>query len=293
VIAAEHEQVQGGDGPGFLDSVAIDFCDGKRDLFGHLRLTRLPESGRASALALLFSRGEVAARQVVHVERNLDSWERAELEGSWITTEAPLARWKAGFVDQAAGFELEAQASSAPIELGNEATAGAARTAGLHRYEQLCEVQGKATVRGRELALRCRGRRQHFWGAYDWERLERWRSLYAVGNGDAGVTVVSARPAGSAGHGDELQGAFLVTGFDKPVPFEEVRISTVFTSDHLPGKAGVELFMEGDEYPSRVSGEALCGTSVELGEEAVSLSFFRWSIDGREALGAYESVHRK
>jgi hypothetical protein len=293
MIAPHDEQPQSGGDPGFFDSVTIDFCEGRHELFGLVRLTRLPGAGRASALALLFTGRELTARHVTERERNIDSWERAALDGAWMVTDVPLARWRAGYSAGGAGLELEANASSAPVDLDEEATSGVARTAGIHRYEQICEIRGKATVRGRELSIRCPGRRHHSWGAHDWAELERWRSLYAAPDADGAVTVLSALPAGSAGHGDELRGAYLLTGQDSPVPFEEVRISTVYGSDQLPDKAGLELFMPGDEYPSRVSGESVCGASVELGVQSVSVSFFRWSVDGRPALGVYETVHQR
>ena len=70
-------------------------------------------------------------------------------------------------------------------------------------------------------------------------------------------------------------------------------MSTVFGEDGLPQKAGVELWMEGGEFPSRLGGEAICGTRNEQPDHTTSLAFFRWSMDGVPAYGSYEIIDRR
>jgi hypothetical protein len=292
MITQEHEQAQSGAGPGFFDAISIDFCDAEHELFGLLRVTRLPGQERTNALALLFAHGELVSRRSAETQSSLADWRQAEVDGISTTTEEPLARWRAVLVDGDTGFELEGRAASTPLEL-NEAGAAVAETAGVDRYEQICTIGGKARVNGRSISIHCLGRREHSWGAYDWERMQRWRSIYAASEA-RGISVVSTQPAGSTGHGDELRSAQLVAGGEHPLAFEEVRISTVYGSDRLPAKAGLELFMPEDEYPKRVSGQALCGTTVDAGAQSVqSVSFFRWSLDGEPALGAYETLESR
>jgi hypothetical protein len=279
VITPEHEQAQSGAGPGFFDAVSIDFCDAEHELFGLLRVTRLPGHAGTGALALLFAHGELLSRRSAETQSSLDDWRQAEVDGISTATEEPLERWRAVLVDGDNGFELEARAASIPLDL-NDAGAAVAETAGIERYEQICTIGGEARVNGRRLAIHCLGRRQHAWGAHDWKRMERWRSIYAASEA-RGISVVSTRPTGSAGD-------------EQPLSFDEVRISTVYGSDHLPAKAGLELFMSEDEYPRRVSGEALCGTTIDGEAQSVqSVSFFRWSLDGEPALGAYETLESR
>jgi hypothetical protein len=230
-------------------------------------------------------------RKVLVVERKLESWESAELEGMKLTTSTPLARWNATLEDGDASLELEVDATSEPLDL-SETPAGApvARAAGVIGYQQLCRVRGTATVQGKGRPLSCAGRRSHCWGAHDWQRLERWRTLYAASDAGRAVTVTGALPAGSAGHGDELRAGRLLVEEEEPLAFEEVRVSTVYGADQLPAKAGLELFTPGQEFPSRVTGEALCGSSLALADQRLAISFFRWSIDGKAALGCYESI---
>jgi hypothetical protein len=293
MITAEHEQPQSGAEAGFFDAVSIDFCDAEHELFGLVRIACLPAQERTSALGLLFARGQLAGRRSAETTRSLGDWRRAEVDGVSTTIEDALERWRAVLLDGDTGFELEARAASSPLDL-NEAEAGAvAEVAGVDRYEQICTISGTARVNERSYSIRCLGRRQHAWGAYDWKRMERWRSIYAASEA-RGISVFSTLPAGREGHGHELRSAQIVAGDEPPLAFEEVRISTVYGSDRLPTKAGLELFMPGDEYPKRVSGQALCGTTVDAGGEALqSVSFFRWSLDGEPALGAYETLESR
>lgn len=292
MIGPELEQAQNGAGASFFDSVSIDFCDGAHDVFGLLRVVRLPGEGCTRAVALVFAGGELVTQQSVEAPVSLDDWREIQIDGVSATTEVPLERWRAALSASGAGFELEAQAASLPVDL-NEAEDGAEQSDGLHRYEQLCELRGRVNLRGRDLPLHCAGRRQHAWGVFDWKRLDRRRSLYAAAE-SRGVTVASTRPTASQGHGDERCGAYLLTPDDGPLAFEEVRISTVFGRDRLPRKAGLELFSAGDDYPQRVSGEALYGTPVSLGQDySHAISFFRWSWNGEAALGAYETLERR
>jgi hypothetical protein len=290
MIGAEHEDAHSGTEPGFFDSVSIDFCDGEHDLFGLLRVTRAPGEGRMRGLAVLFSRGQLELMRSAEAERALEDWRQAELDGIRLTTEAALERWGASLADADASFELEAHAVSAPVDLSEAPTGAAGERAAITRYEQICELRGDVRVPRGRFAVRCLGRRQHAWGTNDWGRVARRRSLYAA-SAALGVTAVTVRPAGSTGHGEESRDAYLVSPDEGALAFEEVRISTVFGSDRLPSKAGLELFMSGDEYPRRVSGEALCGTALESANgSSGSISFFRWSVDGEPALGAYETL---
>jgi hypothetical protein len=293
MITVEHERPQDGAGPGFFDAVSIDFCDAEHELFGLIRVARHPGQARTSALGLLFARGELVSRKSAETQGSRDDWRQAEVDGISTTTEAPLEGWRAALLDGDTGFELEARATSSPLDLNEGQTGAVAEAAGVDRYEQICTLGGQVRVKGRSISIHCLGRRQHAWGAYDWRRVERWRSIYAASEA-RGISVVSTRPAGSAGHGDELRSAQLVTGGEPPLAFEEVRISTVFGSDRLPAKAGLELFMPEDEYPKRVTGQALCAATVDDGGEPVqSVSFFRWSLDGEPALGAYETLESR
>ena len=225
--------------------------------------------------------GEPIAEFGEDLQPGIDSWERAAAAGLAIDTITPLSAWHARLERGGIAIDVRAEAASAPIDF-DERSLGEA--AGVRRYEQICRVRGTLHVDGVLTEIDGVGRRAHSWG----EPADAgFRSLYAVGESRS-VTVAAVRPAGSEGHGAELIAAFLVTPEGPPEPFENVRLSTVYDAAGRPRSAGLELFMPGDEYPRRVSGEAVCASQARRGDEPAAC--FRWSFEGEPAQGGYRVV---
>jgi hypothetical protein len=289
MIGPEQEQLQDGSGD-FADSVLLELSDVERNLFGLVRLARGAGAGTASAIALLFADGELVGKQAqAGLDAEISSWDLAEADGVRLGTVEPLARWTASFEGSGGSFELEATATSEPIDLTEPATAAVARGAGVSRYEQLLAIRGEARVNGSSRTLDGVGRRVHSWGAPGPPRGGLLRSLFAVSE-EEGLTVTAVRPAGSEGHGAELVGAHLSAAGSPPAPFEDARISTIYDGSGAIRRAGLELYMPGDEYPRRVSGEARAATVVEAGDVRLAVSFFRWSVQGAPGQGSYRVV---
>jgi hypothetical protein len=101
------------------------------------------------------------------------------------------------------------------------------------------------------------------------------------------VTVTAVRPRGVAEHGAELVAAYLVRPESEPERVEDARLSTVYDAAGRPRTAGLELFLEGDEYPRRVAGAAVCQAGAP---EPLEVACFRWSFDGDPAQGGYHVV---
>jgi hypothetical protein len=287
MISAEHELPRSGSGDQFRDSVSIDFCDGDRELFGQAWITRLASGARARATVLVFAGTDAVERLDRESDASVQDWQRAEAGGVTMTTQSPLERWSLEVAGEVARVQLEVTAASAPVELAVAADQGG--PAGISQYEQLCELSGVVSLRGKMHPVRCSGRRVHSWGDFAWNRFDRWRTLYAASATGRAITVAAARPAGSGGHDEEVRAASLVDERDAE-PFEYVRISTVWDADGMPAKTGLELGMAGDELPRRLGGEAVCGTRTERDGHAIALSFFRWSMEGVPAWGCYETV---
>jgi hypothetical protein len=124
-----------------------------------------------------------------------------------------------------------------------------------------------------------------------WEELDALRGLSALfGEGDA-VFAVARRPRGSAGHGEEAVDAVIVTG-GVALPVEDARLSTVYDADGRQRTAGLELWLPDQEFPRRGFGTVLAGTTLLLERMRVHASVFRWRMEGREGLGAYDVVLR-
>ena len=282
MITAQDELSRAGVGERFFDCVSIDFSEPERGLFGLVRITRFPNRDASTAVAVLFAGGEPIVAERMERDAPLDSWQEAGVDGIRMETTAPLERWRLALKRDDVTVELDAAAASVPLELAPPADAG------VEGYEQLCELSGIVDAGGKLHPFRGRGRRVHRWGSLDWGRLELWRSLYAS-SGEAAVLLAAVRPRGSAGHAQELTTARLLEQ-GTPVELENVRLSTVYSADRLPSKAGLELFRTGDELPRRAGGAAVCGATIELEHERLDLSFFRWSLEGEPAFGCYETL---
>jgi hypothetical protein len=264
------------DGPGaFEDAVVLELCHLGSGSCAYLRLACASGGARMTAAALVLSGGEVVARVDEQApEPGIESWSSASAGGISIETVEPGTAWHArlesgrAFLD--ASFEAVAPAIDfQPAGPGN-----------VQRRETLCRVRGTLRVDGEPVQIESVGRHARVWGDPAGARI---RSLYAVGEGRA-VTAAAILPADTEGHGAEHVSAFLVMPDSPPEPFEDVRLSTVYDSAGRPRTAGLELFMAGDEYPRRVSGEAVCAAE---GAPNGAAACFRWSLDGDPAAGGY------
>ena len=289
MISAEDEQAKTGSGQDFVDVVSVEFCDSEREVCGCAWITRLPNVERSRAGAIVFVGGDLVEKLDLEREVTIEDWRDANLDAVQIATEVPLERWSLKASGERASLELGITAVSPPVE---HAPDQLVEELGVEQYEQICKLQGTVRVDERVFAVDCPGRRVHCWGEFAWTRIARWRTLYAVSETGRAISVVAALPASSEGHGEELRSAKVLDG-DVVPSIEDVRLSTVFGEDGLPQKAGVELWMEGGEFPNRLGGEAICGTRSERPDHTTSLAFFRWSMDGVPAYGSYEIIDRR
>ena len=73
---------------------------------------------------------------------------------------------------------------------------------------------------------------------------------------------------------------------------EQARISTVYDGGGRQRSAGLELWLPGEDFPRRGSGQVIAGSSLDLDALQVHVAVFRWRLDGREGIGAYELMLR-
>jgi hypothetical protein len=292
MIGPEHETPRPPGGAGFAEAVTFTFGDAAQGLYGSVRLGLAPgEPSRASALALLFHGGEpVATEAVGGVELEEAGWTRFEAGDVGATVEEPLRAWTATYDGEEAGFELRFEALGPPAELGEGAIAESA--ADLHGYEQLCRVTGRARHGGRRWELDCLGQRGHQWGAPDWDRIALARTVALWREDGEGVALAAVRPDGAAGHEAELVSAALL-GPHAATPIGDARLSTTLDAGGRQRRAGLELWVaDEDPMPSRAAGEAVCGTTLDLGRLRLDCAFFQWRMDGRAGVGRYDVLRR-
>jgi hypothetical protein len=287
MIGPEHETVRPAAGAGFGDAVTFAFGDPAHALYGSARLGLVPgEPAHASALGVLFEGREVAGIDAAGAVELADpDWTRVEAGDVRATIVEPLRAWEVEYDGDEAGFTLRFDAISGPAELapGDEAVRG---------YEQICHVQGTARRGERRWQVDCLGQRGHQWGAPDWERIELARTVAAWLEDGTGVALASLRPAGAAGHDAELVSASLIED-GNPLAVADPRLSTTLDGAGRQLRAGMELWVTDDaDFPYRIAGEALCGTTLELGRLRLDCAFFRWRMDGRDGVGRYDVLRR-
>jgi hypothetical protein len=296
MIGPEHEAARTDESgaAGFGDAVTFAFGDREHGLYGSARLGLVPgEPVRASGLGLLFRGGELLAVDAaggIELPGEGD-WSAVEAGDVRATIERPLEAWEVAYDGDDGGFELRFEALSAPAEIGTGAVAASA--AGLHGYEQLCRVVGTVRCGEQRTRIDCRGQRGHQWGAPDWERIALARTVSAWFEDDSGIALTSVRPQDAAGHSDEAVSASLLQD-EAVTTIAEPLLSTTLDGDGRQRRAGLELWDADDErpYPHRVAGEAVCGTTLDLGRLRLDCAFFQWRMEGREGVGRYDVLRR-
>jgi hypothetical protein len=152
---------------------------------------------------------------------------------------------------------------------------------------RVCRVSGEAEER----RVDCLGTFSSTTEPPRWEELDAVRSISALVDEGHALLAVARRPRDAAGHGDELVRAVLLTEGEAH-QVEDARISTVYDGGGRQRSAGLELWMPGEEFPRRGSGMVIAGSSLELDPVRVHAAVFRWRLDGREGIGAYELMVR-
>jgi hypothetical protein len=268
MIRPGDERAKRGSGA-FEDAVTVELCDLDREVYALLRVTTSGDGARTSQLALVCLGGETVA---------------AADRGFVLETAKPLERWRCRLEDGDVALQADLHAVSPPVDFDEPATEALTRAAGVHRYEQLCRANGELRGGGRHVQVDGVGRRTHAWGEPSGAR---FRSLYAIA-GDRAVIVTAVQPEDGAPHDRELVAAHLLHPEGTPEVFEDARLSTIYDAAGRPRTAGAELFLPGEEYPRRISGEATC--QAQGGDGKVRAACFRWSVEGEPGQGGYQLV---
>ena len=276
--AAELEAPRALRRPGDTDAVTYSWADLDAGLYGMARVAAgvgADGSTSSSALAVAFAGRET-----------LGALAESPAQGLATSTETPLERWMVRGTGELE-FSLVFESVSGPVAYGGRA--GIVKAGGMEGYEQLCRVSG--TVAGRPLRAGL-GQRGHSWGNPDWDRIALTRSVGAWFDDGTGIALALVRGVKASSHADE---AAWGASFSPERSFEvdEVRLSTTTDEASRQIRAGLELWLERDaDHPYRGAGEALTGSTLELGALRLDVAFFRWHIEGRMGVGRYDVIRR-
>lgn len=115
------------------------------------------------------------------------------------------------------------------------------------------------------------------------------RSIGIVFDDGGLLALTSTLPEGAAAHGEEQVTAVLCDPDGAPMEFEEALLSTEYGEDGMQRRASLELWPDLEEMrPVRGAGTLINSVRVRRQNLDCQISFFRWSVDGREGLGTYE-----
>lgn len=289
-VSVADEAPRTSEDPAFRDAVTFAFGDPAASVFGLARVGL--GGGGASGFAVVYAGGELAgaSTEAAAAGELVDTWDEVQAAGVRTAVVEPLEAWTATYDGADAGFGLRFEAASAPAVLDPEDPV--ARAGGMEGYEQLCSVTGTVRAGGRSVDVRCLGQRGHLWGTPDWSRIELARTLSAWTGDDRAVTLTAVRPARAKHHDEEAVSGFLFEG-GEPLSVFDARLSTTYDGELRQRRAGLELWMQEEGgYARRAAGEALCGTTLELGGLRLDSAFFRWWMEGREGVGRYDVLRR-
>lgn len=172
-------------------------------------------------------------------------------------------------------FSLRLEPVAAPVDLGG------ARA-------QVCAVEG--TVGPARVS--CLGTVGETSTPPAWNELDALRSLSALFGREHAFLAVARRPRGAPGHGREEVAAWLLRE-GAVLAVEDARISTVYDAEARQRSAGLELWLAGEDLPRRLSGTVVAGSSLQLELIDVHAAVFRWRMEEREGIGAYELAVRR
>ncbi len=120
-----------------------------------------------------------------------------------------------------------------------------------------------------------------------WDDLDALRTVSAVFDTEHAFLALARRPRGAPGHDEEHVLGWLLHG-GEALSVEETRLSTVYDAGARQRSAGLELWLPGEEYPRRLAGTVVAGSSLALEGLDVHAAVFRWRMEDREGAGAYE-----
>lgn len=168
----------------------------------------------------------------------------------------------------------------------------------LERQDQLCEVSGRVRIGDQDAEVGSLGWRSSAQAGVELSRLDSFRWLAAWLSPHAGFSVTALRPGRARGHDADIVAAAVLEDPPAP-PVTDPRLSTTYTADGLPAKAGLELWFAGEDtddpdddtgpqYPRRAAGEA-AGPGLDWSQDELELhaTLLRWHSHGAEGPGMY------
>jgi hypothetical protein len=213
------------------------------------------------------------------------------------------------------GLELTISAVREDVSVGGSDSTLEGSDPTLEGIDQLARATGSFTLEGAEHQVDSLAWRAALRGLPELDKFTSQRLVAAWFEPADGLATLALRPRKARGQeGDLISAALYESG--RPLPVSDPRLSTTYTGDGIPARAGVELWVstpaaaeqererepaqeqepeqergpeqEEQEHPHRAAGEAL-GPRAGWTEGQLKLSAqpFRWHSHGQDGAGVY------
>jgi len=197
------------------------------------------------------------------------------------------------------GEEWRLRGDSASLVLTPAGAPGSsgAEGSGMEGFDQLCRVTGRLLIHGVEQEVDCLGWREVRTGALDLDRIGSFRQVSAWFEPGEGLALLALRPRKSKGQESDLLAATVLDP-EMTCAVADPRLSTTYTADGLPARAGLELWLgkedakpaddESARYPRRAAGEAVgAGIDWTVAGFELHARLLRWHAHGQDGAGVY------
>lgn len=194
-------------------------------------------------------------------------------------------------------WHLTGGAATLVVAPAGEAVALSGPADGIEGWEQLCRVTGRFDRAGDGQDVECLGLRGWFSPTIEYERYESIRAVSTWFGSDEAMALMAFRPRKAKAHDRDVLAATVIAA-DGSAAVEDPRVSTTYAEGGWPVRAGLELWVAGQEpdqqYPRRASGEAT-GARAEALSSSLELRAepFRWHSRGRDGAGMYLLARRR
>jgi len=126
-------------------------------------------------------------------------------------------------------------------------------------------------------------------GELDWDEIEALRILSGRLDDGRLIAIAALRPAGAAGHGEEVVAGALggAEGFDQ---LAEALLSTEYGQDGLPSRVGLELYRDDGGLPVRVAGDATATATRQEGPTRRVSAALALRSSGSAGVGVLDAI---
>lgn len=199
-------------------------------------------------------------------------------------------------VQEAGDWRVEGDGAALLVAPAGEAVSVQTPDGELGAMVQLCRVSGRLRLDRDEREIDSVGLRTRCHGPLELGRFQSIRAVSTWFDSSEGFALTALRPRKARAHDDDLIAA-AVLGPEHSSPVADPRLSTTYSAEGWPLRAGMELWVEGEEqeeqYARRASGEATGSRALgAAGELELRAERFRWHSRGRDGAGVYVLAQR-